>query len=112
MPRICKLVFAIKNSSTIALSQWFCILEDLKLEARVMPCDVRTRWNATYNMLNFTFQYRKAINKITDIRNMKLCDYKIEAHEWEVVQQLHDLLKVSIFFVSYKLSHSSSSIIS
>jgi hypothetical protein len=43
MPQIRKLVFAIKNSSTIALPQWFRILEDLKLDARVMPRDVRTR---------------------------------------------------------------------
>jgi len=43
MPQIRKLVFAIKNSSTIALSQWFRILEDLKLDAWVMPRDVRTR---------------------------------------------------------------------
>jgi hypothetical protein len=53
-----------------------------------MPRDVCTRWNATHNMLDFAFQYRKAINKITDIRDMKLCDYKIEAHEWEVVQTI------------------------
>jgi hypothetical protein len=77
-----------------------------------MPRDVRTRWNATYDMLDFAFQYRKAINKITDIRDMKLRDYEIEAHEWEVVRQLRDLLKVSIFLISYELSHSSSSIIS
>ena len=38
MPQICKLVYAIKNSSTVALPQWFCILEDLSLEAQVMPC--------------------------------------------------------------------------
>jgi hypothetical protein len=77
-----------------------------------MPRDVRTRWNATYDMLDFAFQYRKAINKITDIRDMKLRDYEIEAHEWEVVRQLRNLLKVSIFLISYELSRSSGSIIS
>ena len=46
-------------------------------------------------MLNFAYQYRKTINKITDIQDMKLYDYEIDAHEWEVVRQLHDLLKVS-----------------
>ena len=69
-----------------------------------MPRDIRTHWNAIYNMLDFTYQYKKAINKITDIRDMKLCLYELEAHEWEVVQQLRDLLKVSIFFVLYQLS--------
>ena len=56
----------------IALSQWFRILEDLSLEAQVIPCDVRTCWNATYDMLKFTYQYRTTINKITDIQEMKL----------------------------------------
>jgi hypothetical protein len=46
-------------------------------------------------MLDFAYQYKKAINEITDIRDMKLRMYKIDAHEWEVVRQLRDLLKVS-----------------
>jgi hypothetical protein len=79
----------------IALPQWYHILEDLLLEAWVIPHDICTHWNATYDMLDFTYQYRKAINKITDIQNMKLLVYKIKVHEWEIIQQLHDLLKVS-----------------
>ena len=55
-----------------------------------------------YNMLNFAYQYRKAINKIIDIWDMKLCAYKIEVHEWKVVQQLHDLLKVSTLSISFQ----------
>jgi hypothetical protein len=46
-------------------------------------------------MLEFAYKYKTAINKITDIRDMKLRQYEIETHEWEVVRQLHDLLKVS-----------------
>jgi hypothetical protein len=88
MPQICKLTFAIKNSSTLALPQWYQILEALSLDAWVMPRDIRTCWNATYDMLDFAYQYKWAINKITDIHKMKLCEYKIEAHKWEVVQQL------------------------
>jgi hypothetical protein len=53
-----------------------------------MPHDVYTCWNATYDMLDFAYQYKWAINKITDIHEMKLREYKIEAHEWEVVRQL------------------------
>ena len=73
----------------------------------MIPRDVRTRWNATYDMLDFAYQYRVAINKITDICDMKLRAYKIEAHEWETVRQLRDLLKVSnyYFFISQVLYH-------
>jgi hypothetical protein len=63
----------------------------------MIPRDVRTRWNATYDMLEFAYQYKKAINKITDIRDMKLHLYEIEPHEWEIVRQLRDLLKVIDF---------------
>jgi hypothetical protein len=35
----------------------------------MIPRDICTRWNATYNMLDFAYQYKKAINIITDIHN-------------------------------------------
>jgi hypothetical protein len=65
----------------------------------VIPRNVRTQWNATYDMLDCAYEYRKAINKITDLRDMKLRQYEIETHEWEIVRQLHDLLKVSFFLL-------------
>ena len=61
----------------------------------MIPHDVRTRWNATYDMLDFAYKYKTAINEITDMREMKLRQYEIEAHEWEIIRQLRDLLKVS-----------------
>jgi hypothetical protein len=61
----------------------------------MIPHDVCTRWNATYDMLDFAYEYKKAINKITDIRDMKLRAYEIELHEWKLVRQLRDILKVS-----------------
>jgi len=63
---------AIKNSSTIVLPQWFHTLEDLCLDQRVMPRDVCTRWNSTYDMLTFAYEYKDALNKITAMREMKL----------------------------------------
>ena len=87
-------MYAIKNSTTQALPWWFRILEELSLEPRMMPCDVRTRWNATYDMLQFAYEYKDAINKITDTREMKLRDYEIEPHEWDIVKQLWDILAV------------------
>ncbi len=56
--QIRKLTFTIKNSSTIALPQWYQILETLSLDTQVMPHDVHTRWNATYDMLDFTYRYK------------------------------------------------------
>lgn len=93
--QIRKIAFAVKNSSTIILPQWFCVLEALALDERVMPRDVRTRWNSTYDMLSFAYEYKDAINDLTDIREMKLRNYEIDEEEWEIVRQLRDVLKVS-----------------
>jgi hypothetical protein len=53
------------------------------------------RWNATYDMLDEAYSLKAAVNKITEMRDMKLRQYEIEGHEWELLQQLRDLLKVS-----------------
>ncbi|KAI0269523.1 hypothetical protein BGY98DRAFT_924319, partial [Russula aff. rugulosa BPL654] len=45
-----------QNSSTIVLPQWYRILENLWLDARVIPHDIHTRWNATYDMLEVAYQ--------------------------------------------------------
>ncbi len=99
--QICKLAFTIKNSSTIALPQWYWILDPLSLNAQVMPHDVCTCWNATYDMLDFAYRYKQAINKITDICEIKLHEYEIKTHKWEVVQKLQDLLKVCCLICLY-----------
>ena len=52
-----KTAFAIKHSSTIILPQWFATLEDFGLSPRMMPRDVSTRWNSTYDMLEFAIEY-------------------------------------------------------
>ena len=62
----------------------------------MLPRNVRTRWNATYAMFNEAYTLRATVNKITEMRDMKLHKYEIEAHKWEILRQLRDLLKVSI----------------
>jgi hypothetical protein len=74
MPQLRKVAYAIKKSSTLALLEWFCILDELSLDAHMLLCDVCTRWNATYDMLDFTYKYKEAINQITDRHEMKLQD--------------------------------------
>jgi hypothetical protein len=40
----------------LILPKWFEILNDLVLESNMMPRDVRTRWNSTFDMLNFAVE--------------------------------------------------------
>ena len=66
------MAYAIKNSTTIILPRWFALLKELSLSARVIPRDVSTRWNSTYDMLDFAIRYRVALDTITSERDMKL----------------------------------------
>jgi hypothetical protein len=68
---------------------------DKPLSNRMMPRDIATRWNYTYEMLSFAYTYRDAYNELTGNRDMKMRKYEIEDDDWEIVKQLADVLKVS-----------------
>lgn len=103
------MAFAIKNSTTIILPEWFSILERLAKETkeknrvplaiRMMPRDVSTHWNSTYNMLDFAYTYQKALKQITSNRNMKLRAYELSDDEWKIVKELGTVLKVCVLFL-------------
>ncbi|KAG0705866.1 hypothetical protein DFH29DRAFT_799488 [Suillus ampliporus] len=95
-----KLAYKILHSTTILLPVWKSILEDLKLAVRIMPCDVSTRWNSTYDMLNFALEYRKGIDAITDKRKLGLGEYELKPNEWLLVKQFCDILKDATLFFS------------
>jgi hypothetical protein len=64
----------------------------------MMPRDVITRWNSTYDMICFAIEYRDAFDAITGERDMKIRQYELSAREWGIATELRDLLKVSIVF--------------
>ncbi|KAF8232632.1 hypothetical protein L208DRAFT_1271077 [Tricholoma matsutake] len=65
-----KLAFKLVHPTTILLPAWKACLEDLNLAIKIMPHDVSTRWNLTYNMLSFAVQYWEAIEGITSDQRM------------------------------------------
>ena len=85
---------AIKNSSTILLPQWNAKLEELGLNVCIMPRDVSTRWNSTFNMLDFAINYRTALDAMTSNRDLSLRKYELEDNEWAIAEHLRDMLKV------------------
>ncbi|THU80783.1 hypothetical protein K435DRAFT_624054, partial [Dendrothele bispora CBS 962.96] len=64
LTKIRGLSFAIIHSPTIGLPEWRRVCEAHHLRHRLLPRDVRTRWNSTYDMLEFAVRYRAAIDDI------------------------------------------------
>ena len=94
LQQICKLAFKTINSTTILLPAWSACLEDLKMAITLIPRDVRTRWNSTYDMLCFILEHKKAYRCFKADDSNDLRDYELKADEWEVVEQLCKILAV------------------
>ena len=66
----------------------------------MMPCDVSTCWNSTYDMLKFALNYHLAFDEISD-QSVNLGPYELSKVEWRVVEDLCEVLKVHCLFSSY-----------
>jgi hypothetical protein len=66
------------------------------MKVRMMPQDVATQWNSTYDMLEFAVEFQEALDTITGDKEMKLRKYEMDNEEWEIAYQLRDVLKVSL----------------
>jgi len=63
-----------------------------------MPRDVTTRWNSTFDMLDFAIEYRKALQLTTSDLDLNLRQYELSREEWALARQLRDVLKVCIIY--------------
>ena len=83
-----KIAFALKNSTTILLPKWYQTLAAHNLPQHMMPHDVLTRWNSTYDMLNFAVTYCPAIDMMTAARDLGLRNYELDGAEWKLAAEL------------------------
>ena len=86
------LSFTIINSTTLALLAWHDICTKHGLKQRLIPRDVVTRWNSTFDMLEFALKYREAIDAITAERTLKLRKYELEPEDWLIIEDLAAVL--------------------
>ena len=61
----------------------------------MMPRDISTRWNSTYDMLEFATRYRAAIDGMTVVRKFDLCRYELVHTKWQIAMELQEILMVS-----------------
>jgi predicted Co/Zn/Cd cation transporter (cation efflux family) len=66
----------------------------------MMPRDVSTRWNSTYDMVEFAAEYRAALDIMTADRDMKLRKFELSKKEWGMVTELCEVLQVC-FYISF-----------
>ena len=81
----------------IILPQWHAKLEELGLGIRMMPRDVSTRWNSTYDMFDFSITYHTALDAMTGDRGLNLRQFELDNDEWTAAEKLRDTLKVCFF---------------
>jgi hypothetical protein len=67
----------------------------------MMPRDVSTRWNSTFDMVDFAIDYQSAIDAITGNRDMKMRNLELDAPEWAIAKELRDTLTVCVSFSSH-----------
>ena len=54
-----------------------------------------------YDMLEFSLSFQEALDTITGDKEMKLQKYKMNDDEWQIANQLREVLKVSLFVYSH-----------
>lgn len=63
-----------------------------------MPRDVSTRWNSTFDMLDYALVHREAIDKVTQRRDLGLRKFELADEDWVIARQLRDVLNVGPCF--------------
>ncbi|KIM62896.1 hypothetical protein SCLCIDRAFT_118637, partial [Scleroderma citrinum Foug A] len=95
-----KLAFKIIHSTTIVLPAWDAACTEQGFKPKRMPRDVSTRWNSAFDMVDFGVSYDQVIESLTDKRRLGLAEFAIDKHEWDLLKQLHEVLKDAMLFFS------------
>jgi len=78
------------------LPAWKAILQELQMAVSFLPRDVMTRWNSTFDMIDYALLHWKAINNVAQDRELGLRRFELSNNEWIVLGQLHNVLKVRL----------------
>lgn len=60
--------------------------------------DVLTWWNSIYDMLKYALTHHAAVDNVTQDCALGLQKFKLDDKEWDLLEELHDVLKVCAGF--------------
>jgi hypothetical protein len=66
----------------------------------MIPHDVATCWNSNFDMADCVLEYCKPIDTITDKWKLGLTACSLNKHEWELLGELRDTLKVCVHLLT------------
>jgi len=92
-----KITFKIINPPTLLLPQWHSLLNHeapVQLQGRVLPRDVSTRWNSTFDHLAVFIELEEYVDKFAGLREHGLWQFELTQEEWKCVKQLVKVLQV------------------
>lgn len=87
------------HSTTKLLPKWRELCANHDLGPRLIPRDVTTRWNSSYDMLKVAVKYRPVIDDMVSDKKTKLRKYELDDAEWDCLKDLLRVLKVPFSFV-------------
>ncbi|KAG1895341.1 uncharacterized protein F5891DRAFT_960282, partial [Suillus fuscotomentosus] len=86
--------------TTIALPAWRKVCHELNLKERLIPHNVVTCWNSTYNMMKFVLAYKSVIDRIMADKSLKLRKYELDNEDWGIIKDLVATYKKATLFFS------------
>ncbi|KAE9396685.1 hypothetical protein BT96DRAFT_824286 [Gymnopus androsaceus JB14] len=88
------LSFAIIHSMTKVLPAWHSACKAHNMKPCLIPRNVATQWNSTYDILLFAKEYAKVIDDITGNKSLNLRNYELLDPQWKIVNNLKAALKI------------------
>ncbi|KAF8270860.1 hypothetical protein EI94DRAFT_1569615 [Lactarius quietus] len=77
LSKLQKMVFALKNSTTILLPWWYTTLAAHNLPQHMMCNAQAMRWNSMFDMLEFALKCHQAINTMAATQDFNLHKYEL-----------------------------------
>jgi hypothetical protein len=88
--------FSVIHSSTLLLPHWCAACASQGLNVQMILCDVQTRWNSVYDMVDVAVKYRAAVDEMAADKALGLRAHELGDDEWSLLEDLLEILKVRV----------------